>query len=81
VKIAGEPNFGEFDLLWHAACNIQGKHQKDALKKYKGGNHHGFIKRRNSGGGRVEIRRRPDQHDSYLFITLLAAWFLYALKK
>src|SRR5690349_19766166 len=64
--------------FWHAACNIQGKHQNDALKKYKGGNHNGFIKRWISSGRRLEIRRWSDQHDSYLYFTLLAAWFLYA---
>jgi hypothetical protein len=26
---------GKRETFWHAACNRDGKHQKDALKKYK----------------------------------------------
>jgi hypothetical protein len=66
-------------MLWHAACKLQGKHQIDALKKYKEEIDNEFIKRWISRSRRLETRRRNYQHDSYLLIALLAARILYAL--
>jgi hypothetical protein len=45
----------------------------------KGEHNYEFITRSDSRGGRVEIRRRNNQHNSYLFAVVLAARIFYEL--
>jgi len=67
--------------FWNAACKLAGQTSKDVLKKNTEETNNGIIKRRISGGRRVEIGRRNYQHDSGFHSSLLAPRIFYEINQ